>query len=98
MTYFIPSVCDPPLQPWFPYADEQSTNCCSDKLKWSPFVLKYDYTQAIAENAQHEPHWPWFFIGDTIPFDTQSTSALTIIPTSATGVSIGVELKKRVAN
>jgi len=30
----------------------------------------------VAEKAQHEPHDPWFLIGETLPWVVQSMSPL----------------------
>jgi len=32
-----------------------------------------DSVAPVVENAQHEPHWPWFFTGVTAPAAFQST-------------------------
>jgi len=47
---------NPPSHPLLPYADEQSTNYCSEKDNSFPFDKKLAPSNApIAENAQHEP-------------------------------------------
>ena len=40
LTYFNADAGHPPLHPLFPYEDEQSTNCCSDKSDETNFLIK----------------------------------------------------------
>jgi hypothetical protein len=65
---------NPPLQPLFPYDPEQSTSCCSEyELNFWVAINLAPYNDPVVENAQHDPHWPWFLIGVTAPFEVQST-------------------------
>jgi len=53
--------------PWHPWSIvSQSTNSCSANLNKCLFLIaNLDSAVAIAENAQHEPHCPWFCTGLT---------------------------------
>jgi len=66
------SSINPPSQPWS-CALSQSTNCCSDNDNKLPdFNAHLDSNEPIVENAQHEPHWPWFFTALTTFLSLQS--------------------------
>merc|ERR1719285_859872 len=60
---------EPPLQePW-----PQSTICCSERLYrvlWE--FIHMPFMAPVAEKAQQEPHWPWFFTGVTLPSSLKS--------------------------
>lgn len=52
----------------------QDTNYWADSLSRIPSV-KYlkPSNPPMLEKAQHEPQFPWFLVGKTAPFYTQST-------------------------
>lgn len=76
LMYFNAASLDPPLQPWFPYEPEQSTNCCSDKSTVFFCNKAHDSHEATAANAQQDPQEPWFLTLETPPFVVQSISML----------------------
>merc|ERR1719216_851459 len=85
-TYLNASSINPPLHPSLPSALEQSTNCCSDKvvisLPVTELAIAYrDSNEPVVENAQHDPHCPWFLTGVT--YDLPSTS----VQSTAAGLS-----------
>jgi len=41
----------------------------------------------VVENAQHEPHCPWFLTGVTAPAVTQSTDAGKALTSSSVGAT-----------
>jgi len=60
----------------FPKELEQETSCCSEYLgtEEGAGLLKMataDSAEAVAEKAQHEPHCPWSWMGETFPWVTQ---------------------------
>jgi hypothetical protein len=63
----------PPLQPWFPYAPEQSINCCYENVRRTPsaILLKPSHTPTAQKYAA-APHCPWFLTGVTAPSAIQS--------------------------
>eukprot|EP01139_Manchomonas_bermudensis_P009599 Amastigsp_a339351_1019.p4 type:complete len:147 gc:universal Amastigsp_a339351_1019:644-204(-) len=70
----------PPLQPWlhdcwFSYSMHwwlQSTRLDSEsEVSGLPARNHCPSVAPVVENAQHEPHWPWFLTGVTAPFETQ---------------------------
>jgi len=64
----------PPLHPLFPNDDEQSINCCSERLgRPFPPIAEMDSIAPVAEKDQHAPHCPWFLTAETSPLDLQST-------------------------
>ena len=66
----------PPLQPWFPNEDEQSTSYCSEYEVSFPVAMNSaPSTAPVVEKAQHDPHCPWSFTGVTAPLVVQSTEA-----------------------
>ena len=68
-----PLSINPPLQPLFPPIFAHDTSSCSLREIRSPvFTATTPSTAPTVENAQHDPHWPWFFTGVTAPLDTQS--------------------------
>jgi len=46
--------------------------------------------EPVVENAQHEPHCPWFLIPVTAPAVTQLTDAGLALISSAVGVHVSV--------
>ena len=49
-------------------------NSCWDKLYKILFFIAYaDSTEPVELNAQHPPHFSWFFTDDTLFFSLQST-------------------------
>jgi hypothetical protein len=64
-----------------PYDDEQSTNYDSenDGKGEAPLTPARPSSPPVVENAQHEPHYPWFLIGVTTPLVLQSTVAATSV-------------------
>jgi len=65
----------PPSHPWFPYfPPAQSTSCYSENEGRLPVVKNAKPSnEPVAENAQHDPHYPWFLIGVTAPNVLQSS-------------------------
>jgi len=62
----------PPLHPLFPYDEEQSTNYDSERsVSPLPARKTEDSMAPVAENAQHEPQFPWFLTEVTAPFEVQ---------------------------
>jgi len=43
--------------------------------------------EPVVENAQHDPHDPWFLTAVTAPFDLQSTVAGPVISITGTSTS-----------
>lgn len=74
LTYLKALSMRPPLQAWLPKLPEQSTSCCSEKLSRFPLALLRPSRAPVAENAQHDPHDPWFLTGVTYPCLDQSMS------------------------
>merc|ERR1719463_148911 len=79
----------PPLHPESTLS--QSTSCCSLRDTSEPVAISQaPSSEPVVENAQHEPHCPWFFTGVTAPLVVQSTEAAnsdpscTCVPTLAT--------------
>merc|ERR1712048_202766 len=76
ITYSKAESMRPPLQPMLPSLLEQSISCCSEREGRVPEEMKVAPSmEPVVENAQQEPHWPWFLTGVTAPLDTQSTEA-----------------------
>jgi hypothetical protein len=68
MTYQKAAFIYPPLHPSLPYYVllEQSTICCGEKLYKTPLTNPArPYKAPHAENAQHDPHEPWFLTAVT---------------------------------
>lgn len=64
----------PPSQPLL--RSSQSTSCCSDRdISVPVFTNKPPSNAPVAENAQQEPHIPWFLTGVTAPFSLQSMAS-----------------------
>jgi len=76
MMYLKASSMRPPLQPWLPWAWEQSTRFCSERETSLPVLRAWaPSSEPVVEKAQQEPHWPWFFTGVTTPEVRQSIEA-----------------------
>jgi len=72
--YAKPASMRPPPQPLF--ALEQSTSCCSERDTSLPVAPDHaPSVPPVVENAQQDPHWPWFFTAVTRCLVVQSTEA-----------------------
>jgi hypothetical protein len=59
---------------------EQSTSYYSEKLPTVPVLSPIkDSDDPVVEKAQQDPHYPWFFTGETIPLVTQLTSPTKLV-------------------
>lgn len=64
----------PPLQPWFPYSNEQSINCWAEKLYCTPLTkLTNPYKAPVAAKAQAPVQTPWYLTGVTALGDQSSS-------------------------
>lgn len=69
----IPSSWKPPLQPKLPYENEQSVNCCGDRVTFVLFLNHKAASSAATEpNAQQSPQVRWSRTGLLKPALTQS--------------------------
>ena len=67
------SIC-PPSHPALPFVEHDTSSSSETETK-EPVLMKFTpSTEPVVENAQHEPHWPWFLTRVTAPSETQSLS------------------------
>merc|ERR1719309_702197 len=70
----------PPPHPLLCSALLQSTNCCSLSDMSFPLAMALlPSVEPVVENAQHDPHCPWFFTGVTAFWDLQSTESSAVL-------------------
>jgi len=76
----------PPEQP--ESVVSQETSSCSDReVRVLPARNHWPSMPWVVENAQQEPHWPWFFTGVTAPFLRQSMDS-TMEPWGTAAVAV----------
>merc|ERR1712139_249947 len=82
----------PPLHPLATLSHSTSSSSLKDSSL--PLAIAFaPSTEPVVENAQHEPHWPWFFTGVTAPLATQSTeSARLVVSKTLTGLCVLVKI------
>merc|ERR550539_1414542 len=67
---------EPPLHPF--EVSSQLTSSCSEREVRVPVAMATrDSIHPVVENAQHDPHEPWFFTPVTLPLVTQLTLSAT---------------------
>merc|ERR550525_1469284 len=82
-TYLKASSINPPSQPLLPSRFEQSISSCSDRVGISSpvtscLIAYRDSNEPVVENAQQDPHDPWFLTAVTYDFPSLLVQSISL--------------------